>query len=58
MSELRELPVQTSNGILALSLLADLPSVGEDGEIYFVLETKSLYFWDSTAWQQLGLAPH
>jgi hypothetical protein len=58
MSELRELPVQTTNSIFALAFASELPAVGSDGEIYFVLETKSLYFWDSAAWQQIGLAPH
>lgn len=56
MSEMRELPVQLSNGFLSLALVADLPAVGEDGEIYFVLETKALYFWDSTAWKKLAIA--
>lgn len=56
MSEMRELPVQISNGFIPLALVADLPAVGTDGEAYFVLETKALYFWDSTTWKKLATA--
>lgn len=54
MSELRELPVHLTGGVIELGLVSELPAAGSNGEMYFVLETKALYYWDSTTWKQLA----
>jgi hypothetical protein len=49
----QDLPVGQANGLAVVAATTDLPTAGFNGEIYFVLAEKAIYYWDSTAWQEL-----
>jgi len=52
--DFKDLPVQTTDSVLTVDLIADLPLLDVEGAVLYVKQDQSLYLYNGTSWSVIA----